>query len=273
MSKESTVEINPKDVMALRQRTGLGMMDCKAALQETGGDMAKAEAHLREKMKGKMDTRTDRVAGQGAVAIAIQGEKAAIVELRAETDFTARNESFRKMAQDVAEMALKSPVGPVTVSAEMTKRIDDIRITTGENVSFARGHRFDGGAFGSYIHFDGKQSALVQFSGAVPADLGTGIGMHVVAHQPTPMAVDEAGMPADLVATTKASAVKEAQESGKPAQIAEKIADGKMRKFFEENTLLGQIYVKDPAGKASVKSLLPAGVSIKAFVRYVVGGS
>jgi elongation factor Ts len=274
MSKESTVDINPKDVMALRQKTGLGMMDCKAALIETAGDMAKAEAYLREKMKGKMDTRTDREAGQGCVTIVSEGAKAAIIEVRAETDFTARNESFRAMAQDVAKAALKQGAGAVKPDAAMTKRVDDVRITTGENVSLARGEVLDGGSFGVYTHHDGKRGALVQFEGgAVPAELATGIAMHVVAHVPTPVAVDEAGMPAELVAQTKAGAVKEAQESGKPAQIAEKIAEGKMRKFFEDNTLLGQVYVKDQAGKASVKSLLPAGVKIKRFVRYVVGGS
>lgn len=269
-SKESTVDINPKDVMALRAKTGLGMMDCKAALIETGGDMAKAEALVREKNKGKMDNRTDRVAGQGCVAIAIEGSKASIVELRAETDFTARNESFRAMASDVAKFALKQPAGKVAATPEITKRVDDVRITTNENVSLARGERLDGGTFGQYVHFDGKQAALVQFSGAVPADVAKGICQHVVAHQPTPMAVNEAGMPADLVAQTKTAAVAEAQASGKPPQIAEKIAEGKMRKFFEENTLLGQKYVADD--KKSIKELLPAGVTITSFVRYVVGG-
>lgn len=164
-SKESTVDINPKDVMALRAKTGLGMMDCKAALKETGGDMAKAEAALREKMKGKMDTRTDRVAGQGCIAIVVKDSKAAIVELRSETDFTARNDSFRTMANEVANLALAQPAGTVKADAKITEKIDNVRITTNENVSLARGERLDGGTFGQYVHHDGKQSALVQFEG------------------------------------------------------------------------------------------------------------
>ena len=97
----STTDVNAKDVMALRQKTGLGMMDCKKALIEAGGDAAAAEEALREKLKGKMDTRADRAAGEGCIAIAIDGDKGAILEMRAETDFTARNDSFREMADAI----------------------------------------------------------------------------------------------------------------------------------------------------------------------------
>lgn len=268
----STTDFTPsaKDVMTLRQRTGLGMMDCKSALTETKGDLKAAEALLRERMKGKMDTRTDRAAGEGQVAVAIDGGKAAIVELRAETDFTARNENFRKMADDVARMAIEQPAGAATATDAIKARVDDIRITTGENVSFARGESLRGGSFAKYVHHDGKLGVLIQFEGDLPADVALGLCQHVAAHVPTPKSVDEAGLPSDLVAATRAAAVKEAQESGKPAQIAEKIAEGKVRKFFEENTLLGQKYVKDD--KKAVKELLPGGVKIVRFVRYAVGG-
>jgi len=259
-----------KDVMTLRQKTGLGMMDCKAALAETKGDMKAAEALLRERMKGKMDTRTDRAAGEGQIAVAIDGARATIVELRAETDFTVRNENFRKMADDVARMALTQPAGAIAATDQIKARIDDIRITTGENVSCTRGESLSGGSFARYVHHDGKLGVLLQFDGALPADVATGICQHVAAHVPTPKSVDEAGLPADLVAATRAAAVKEAQESGKPAQIAEKIAEGKVRKFFEDNTLLGQKYVKDD--KKSVKEMLPAGAKILRFVRFAVGG-
>ncbi|MCA9284680.1 MAG: translation elongation factor Ts [Phycisphaerales bacterium] len=266
-----STNISAKDAMTLRQRTGLGIMDCKAALGETGGDMAAAEALLRERMKGKMDTRTDRAAGEGAVSVVVADGKAAIVELRAETDFTARNDAFRGMTADVAKLAVTHGAGPVAVDDKMKARIDDVRITTGENISLARGEVLSGGSFAHYIHHDGKLGVLLQFEGALPAEIGTGICQHIAAHVPTPQAIDEAGMPKDAVDAHKALAVKEAEESGKPREIAEKIASGKMRKFFEENTLLGQKYVKDD--KKSVKELLPAGVTIKRFVRYAVGGA
>lgn len=272
MSTTPMTDFTPsaKDVMTLRQKTGLGMMDCKSALTETKGDMKAAEALLRDRMKGKMDTRTDRAAGEGQVAVAVDGSRATIVEVRAETDFTARNDAFRRMIDDVARMALDQPAGAVGATDAIKARIDDVRITTGENISLARGESLRGSSFGSYIHHGGKLGVIVQYEGAIPADVLAGVCMHVAAHVPTPQAVDESGMPADVVASTRAAAVKEAQESGKPAQIAEKIAEGKVRKFFEENTLLGQKYVKDD--KKSVREILPAGARITRFVRYVVGG-
>jgi len=266
-----TTNVSAKDAMALRQKTGLGIMDCKAVLAETGGDMAAAEALLRERLKGKMDTRTDRVAGEGCIAIAFEGSKAAIAELRAETDFTARNDNFRSMASAVATMATKHAAGSVSPDAEMTAAIDQVRITTGENASLARCEVLEGDNFGSYLHHDGKLGVLIQFSGELPKETATGICQHIAAHMPTPQAIDEAGMPADVVAAHQAEAVKEAEASGKPREIAEKIAQGKMRKFFEENTLLGQAYVRDD--KKSIKDLLPAGVTIKRFVRFAVGGA
>ena len=272
MSATPMTDFTPsaKDVMTLRQKTGLGMMDCKSALTETKGDMKAADALLRDRMKGKMDTRTDRAAGEGQIAVAVDGARATIVEVRAETDFTARNDAFRTMIDDVARMALDQPAGPVAATDAIKARVDDVRITTGENISLARGESLRGGAFGSYIHHGGKLGVVVQYEGSIPADVLSGICMHVAAHVPTPQAVDEAGMPADVVASTRAAAVKEAQDTGKPAQIADKIAEGKVRKFFEENTLLGQKYVRDD--KKSVREILPAGAKITRFVRYVVGG-
>ena len=262
-------QVSAKDAMALRNRTGLGIMDCKQALAEANGDMKKAEEILSEKLKGKMDTRTDRAAGEGRVAACIDGSRASIVEIRAETDFTSRNDEFKAMADAVATCAAHGAAGAVAVTPEITKLVDGVRIKTGENISFARGAAFSGGSFATYVHFDGKTGSLVQFSGPVPAEVGKGICQHVVAHVPVPQSVDAADMPADVVAKAKAAAVKEAQDSGKPAQIAEKMAEGKMRKFFEENTLLQQNYVVDTAKK--VKDLLPAGVKVLAFARIRVG--
>jgi elongation factor Ts len=263
-------QVSAKDAMALRQRTGLPIMECKQALADADGDMGAAERLLKERAKGKMDTRTDRVAGEGRVAAFIEGDRAAVIEVRAETDFTAKNPAFQAMASEIAKLAAKCPAGDVQVNADITAKIDEVRITTRENASFARGVAFTGGTFASYVHHDGKTAALVQFSGPVPAEVGKGICQHIVAHVPPPRSVDAADMPAEVVAEAKAAAVREAQESGKPAQIAEKMAEGKLRKFFEENTLLQQNFVVDPAKK--VKDLLPAGVTVKAFVRMPLGG-
>jgi elongation factor Ts len=266
----STTDVNAKDVMALRQKTGLGMMDCKKALIAAGGDAAVAEEALREKLKGKMDTRSDRTAGEGCISIAIDGDRAAIVEMRAETDFTARNDSFRDLASKITTSALAGADGEVTLGETETKQLDDVRITTGENISMARGAKMSGGGFGHYLHHDSKLGVLLQFDGAVPEDVATGICQHIAAHTPTPMAVDETGLPPELVALKMGEAKAEAENSGKPPEIAEKIAQGKIRKFYEEVTLLGQKYVRDETKQ--IRALLPEGTTLKGFVRYQVGG-
>ena len=265
----STANISPKDVMKLRDRTGLGMGDCKNALVEANGDMDAAEKLLREKMKGKMDARADRAAGEGCIAIAIAGGKAAVVEIRSETDFTARNDEFRAMAQDVAKLALGHGAGPVVANKEIVDRVDVVRLKTGENISFARGEVLQGAAFASYLHHDGKLGVVLQYEGEMPADIGTGVCQHVAAAVPTPMAIDQHGLDQAVVASKRAEAVAEAQASGKPAQIAEKMAEGKMRKFFEEVTLLGQPYVRDD--KMQVGQVVPKTAKLVRFVRMRVG--
>ncbi len=266
----SAPEINPKDVMELRRQTGLGMMDCKKALAENGGDMAKAKAWLHEKMKDKMDSRTDRAAGQGCVAIFIAGDRAAIVEIRAETDFTATNAEFRTMADAVAKEAA-SQSGEVKLTPAITSLVDAVRIKTQENISFARGAALSGAAFAKYIHHDGKLGVLMQYEGAIKPEDAAGICLHIAGAVPTPIAVDEAGLPKEVLEAERAKAIAEAKATGKPEQVAQKIAEGKLRKFLEENTLLGQPYLKDPEGKTIVRQLVPAGAKILRFVRLRVG--
>ncbi len=262
-----------KDVMALRAKTALGMMDCKKALAENSGDMATAEAWLRKKLKGKMEGRTDRMTGQGRIGVRIDGSAAAIVEILTETDFTARTEEFVAMIGDIVGLVFTRPAGAVVPDEAITTRIDDLRIKTGENVNFARGEKLEGGAFGKYLHHDGKRAAIVQIEGSADDDLLTGICQHIVAHVPTPIAVDEDHVDADLIEKIRSQATQEATDSGKPAEIIEKITEGKVRKYMQANTLalVNQLYVKDPSGKTVVKSVLPDGVKITRFLRYTVG--
>ena len=265
----STANISAKDVMALRQKTGLGMMDCKKALVEAEGDLAAAEAALRAKLKGKMDERTDRAAGEGCIAIQTGSATASIIEVRAETDFTARNEMFVNMANDAAKLALEQPAGDVEFTAPMTEALDNVRITTGENISFSRGTVVEGSHFGKYVHHDGKLGVLVVFDGDPTPEAALGIAQHVAAHVPTPMAVDETGVPPHLIEAKRNEAVQEARDLGKPDEIAAKIAEGKMRKFFEEVTLVGQKYVRDDS--MQVGAILPKGVKVTHFIRMRVG--
>ncbi len=266
-----TVEINAKDVMALRNSTGLPMMDCKKALAENNGDRSAAEEWLRKKLKGKMDTRTDRAAGEGRIVAVVDGDSAAIVELRAETDFTARNDNFLKAATEIANEALAGNAGDVAVTEAATKAIDNLRISTGENVSFARAHKLNasGAKYGSYVHHDGKLGVIVQGEGGVSEDLLKDIAMHIAASPIKPEGVSSDEIPAAVVERERRLALEQAIESGKNQEIAEMMVEGKLRKFFEDVALIEQPFIKDPEKK--IKDLVPKDGKILAFVRWRVG--
>ncbi|TVQ53049.1 MAG: translation elongation factor Ts [Phycisphaerales bacterium] len=264
---ETQVSFSAKDVMQLRQKTGLGMMDCKKALTENNGDMAAAEEWLRAQRKGKMDTRTERTTGEGRISIKIDGSHAAIVEVQTETDFTAKNDNFIQMVEDVVNEAIKLSAGEIQPNEAMTKRIDDLRITTGENVNFARGQKLEGGHFGQYVHHDGKRAALVQIEGSADEELLKGLCQHIVFHDP--IGISEADVDAAKLEEIRQNAIEEAKKSGKPEEIAQKMSEGKVRKYLEENTLLHQKYILDES--KMIKELLPDGVTVKAFVRYTLG--
>ncbi|MBL1216776.1 MAG: translation elongation factor Ts [Planctomycetes bacterium] len=265
--------ISAKDVMALRQKTGLGMMDCKKALTEADGDMAAAEEILRATRKKEMDGRSERPAAQGRLAIAAAADNSAvaIIEINAETDFTARNDSMIEAAEKVAAIALAGGAGEVTVTPEITEIIDDLRITTGENISFRRGRKIEGAYCGYYLHHDSMKGAVVAFSGPVEGDVSTGVCQHITAHIPHPEAVDADDLPSEVLDRVRKDAEAEAAESGKPAEIIAKMVEGKVRKFVGEATLVNQKYVKDPEGKKTIAQILPDDTSVQAFDRYVVG--
>ncbi len=262
-------DISAKQVMALRQKTGLSMMECKKALVETGGDQEAAEDNLRKKLKGKMDTRTDRPNADGRIHIGIDGDKAVILEVRAETDFTAKNEKFADMMQKVGNIAMSDqPAGSVSVTDQMTALIDELRITTGENIAFARGQRVDGGSFGKYVHHDGKTGVLLHIEGDLSDDMARSICMHITASPVRPLGVTPDDIPSALVEKERKFRVETAMEAGKPQEIAEKMVEGGMKKFFSEVALLEQDYVVDPSKK--IKDLL-GDAKIINFYRWQVG--
>jgi elongation factor Ts len=264
--------ISAKDVMALRAKTGLGMMDCKKALAETGGNMDEAEDFLRKKLKGKMETRTERVAGQGRLCIALSddGKKAAIVEMRSETDFTAKNEQFVETCETIASEALSMEPGDQEPSASMNEKIDAVRITTGENASIARIRVITSAStVGKYLHHDAKTGVLVAFEGDVPEDTRRDIAMHITAAVPRPQGVSSDDIPEDVIERERKFAMEQAIEGGKNEEIAKKMVEGKVRKLYEELALLEQPFVKDPGIK--IKELLPSGATISGFTRWQLG--
>lgn len=267
------MSIGAKEVMALRQKTGLGMMDCKNALIEANGDAEAAEEILRATRKKEMDGRTERPASHGRLAIKTLDDKSAValIEINTETDFTARNEKVAQASDKIAAIALAGAAGAVTVNDEITAIIDDLRITTGENISFRRGVKLVGGCCGYYLHHDDLKAAIVQLSAEVDNEITLGICQHITAHIPHPISIDENSIDAEVLAKVRKEAEAEAAESGKPANILDKIVEGKIRKFIQDVTLVNQKYIKDPDGKSDVKQILPDGVTIQAFDRYVVG--
>ncbi len=259
--------ISAKDVMGLRNQTGLAMMECKKALVEADGNLEKAEELLRKKLKGKMEGKSDRVAGEGRIGIAIDGNTAAIVEIKAETDFTAKNEKFVDVTNQIAKLALAGAGEPTD---EMKAVLDDLRISTGENISIGRMEKLEGnGSFGQYVHHDGKTGVLVQASAEASDEVMKQIAMHVTAAHPRPLGLTPDDIPSAMVEKERKFRIEQAIESGKPEQIAEKMVEGGMKKFFSEVALLEQPFVMDPSKK--IKDLLSGDTTLTAFFRMQVG--
>ena len=268
-------EISAKVVMTLRNRTGLPMMACKEALAESGGDLEKAEEILRKKLKGKMEARTDRAAGEGRIGIAVNeaAGAAAIIELRAETDFTAKSEKFAAAVSQIAQLVLMAPGGEVRVTPQIQKIMDDVRVTTGENCSYARGHKVSGEtgttAFGRYVHHDGKTGVLIQAEGSINDETLRQVCMHITAATPRPQGVTAADIPQEIVEKERRFRIEQAIESGKPKEIAEKMVEGGMKKFFAEIALMEQPFVMDPA--KVIKDIVGPKAKIVTFFRWAVG--
>ncbi|MCA9302673.1 MAG: translation elongation factor Ts [Phycisphaerales bacterium] len=267
--------ISAKDVMGLRNQTGLAMMECKKALIEAEGDVEKAETLLRKKLKGKMEGKADRVAGEGRIGIAVAGDNsaAAIVELKAETDFTAKNDKFIDVTNKIAQLALAAPAGSPEPTEEMKNILDDLRITTGENISIGRIEKLEGNGavYGQYVHHDGKTGVLVQAEGDASDEVMKQIAMHVTAAMPRPLGLTENDIPPALVEKERKFRLEQAMESGKPEQIAEKMVEGGMKKFFSEVALLEQPFIMDPS--KTIKELIGKGATLTAFHRMQVGES
>jgi elongation factor Ts len=262
-------------VKELRERTGAGMMECKKALVETDGNMDEAIEALRKSGQAKADKKSSRVAADGRITVAVDGNKAAIAEINSETDFVAKDENFAGFAAAVAEAALTS--GADDVDALSSTALPDGRTVenartdlvtkVGENISVRRFERLEAADhLGNYTH-GARIGALVSLSGG-NADLARDIAMHIAASNP--ICVDESGVPEDLLESERRIFVEQAAASGKPPEIVEKMVNGRVAKFLKEITLLGQPFVKDP--DISVGKLLQsAGASVSAFVRYEVG--
>jgi len=272
-------EITASMVRDLRDKTDAPMMECKKALVEAEGNSAKAEELLRIRLGNKASRAAARTAAEGVVAVHVapDARTGAIVEVNCETDFVAKTEDFLEFAASLAELAAKSnPADLAALGAlrlglttvEETRRALVGRI--GENISVRRFARIEGrGRLSQYVHGGAKIGVLIDVSGGND-QLGRDLAMHIAASKPLALSRDD--VPAEFVKKERDIARAKTAESGKPANIVEKMVEGSVQKFLREVTLLGQIFVKDPAGKQTVEALLKAGdASVSRFVLYVVG--
>lgn len=266
-------------VAELRGKTDAPMMECKKALTEADGDMAKAEELLRVKLGNKASKAAARVAAEGIVSVYISadGKNGAIVEVNSETDFVAKNDDFIKLARDCAELvscknpadvaALSAlPLGEGTVESTRSALVGKI----GENMSIRRFVRVEAkGQLVCYIHGGAKIGVLLDLVGG-DEQLGKDLAMHIAASKPK--SLDTTGVPAELLETERRIAIEKAREAGKPEAMLEKIAEGTVQKYLKEVTLLGQIFVKAEDGKQTIEQLLKAkNASVAGFTLYVVG--
>ncbi|MBD3670699.1 MAG: elongation factor Ts [Gammaproteobacteria bacterium] len=268
--------ITAAQVKELRERTGAGMMECKKALVETDGDIEAAIEHMRKSGLAKADKKAGRTAAEGIIAIELAGDgkTAAIVEVNCETDFVAKGDDFTDMANAIAKRVLEErpadldalnalSMGDSTIGDTIKEKIAKI----GENMSVRRFQVFEtSGTLGLYKHGE-KIGVLVDMEGG-DADLAKDIAMHIAASKPTAVSSDE--VPAEVIEKEKAIFTAQAQESGKPADIIEKMIGGRINKFLKEITLLGQPFVKDP-DQTVEKLLKGAGAKVNKFARIEVG--
>jgi len=269
--------ITAATVKELRERTGAGMMDCKKALQETDGDIEKAIENMRKSGMAKAAKKAGRVAAEGLLVIKQNEEtgQLAITEINAETDFVTKDDSFKDFCEQVIDCILANQpadidslmgcnIGEQTVEETRQQLVAKI----GENTSVRRFTLMDSaqGILGSYLHGI-RIGVIVELDGG-DESLAKDIAMHIAASNPTCIAEED--VPQDILAKEKEILVAQAEESGKPAEIIEKMIGGRINKFLKEITLLGQPFVKDPDQTVS-KLLESAGASVKRFIRYEVG--
>ena len=274
--------ISAAEVKELRDRTGAGMMDCKKALQETGGDMEAAIDLLRSKGAAKAAKRAGKEATEGVVAVHVDENAGvgALVEVNCETDFVARNDEFQALAEELAEHVAKHEEADGEGSGETLedhafqggdRTIDQVvtqtSAKTGEKVVFRNFARFDSdGVLGAYVHMGGKIGVLVELEPGASEELARDVAMHIAASRP--LAVTPEDLPEDVVAREREVYLKQVQEEGKPEHIQERIVEGKLGKFYKENALVEQPFVKDPD---TTVGALVADTKIRRFARYELG--
>ena len=276
------MSISAKDVKALRDSTGAGMMDCKRSLVDADGDVERAKELLRERGLSKAGKRAGRDTSEGAIAFSVDGGRGALIEIGCETDFVAKTSDFQGLAKSVADAvsvvgnvsdcdaALAASMGDGTVEAAIKAAVARV----GENIQLKRVASVQvSGVAGGYIHGTGGLGVLIALETDKSGDdvnaLIRDVAMHVAAHDPTPIAIDRDDMPAAVVEKERSFLTNQAIESGKPENVVEKMVDGRINKFFALHCLVEQKFVKDP--DKSVRDILAEAGQVARFVRFKLG--
>ena len=284
-------EISAAVVKALRDRTGAGMMECKKALGDAGGDETRAIELLRERGLAKAVKRAGRATSEGTIALATAGSASGIIELGCETDFVAKTDDFVAVANALAQAAASHPEAktPDDLLAlgdggrPLREAMQAASGKLGENVElkrFARLAPAGKGKTGGYVHAGGRLGVIVSLdtaaSGAALDTLAKDLAMHVAAHDPSPVSIDRDGVPKELIEKEAELFRRQAQQEGKPPPVIERIVEGRLKKYYAEVCLIEQAFVKDP--DKTVKQLLEdAGkklgetIRITGFVRFKLG--
>lgn len=258
-------------VKDLRDRTGLGMMECKKALKEAGGDIEKAIEELRKASGMKAAKKAGRTAAEGVVVVKVADDSsyAVAVEVNSETDFAARDEGFLAFANVVLDKAFADKATDVEalMAGELNDARDALVQKIGENIGVRRVFLVEGGVVGAYVHSNNKIAALVQLEGG-NNETAKDIAMHVTAVNP--QVVNKEDMPEDVVNKEKEIILAQPDMASKPAEIAEKMVTGRINKFLAENSLVEQAFVKNPDQKVG-QVAKDAGATVTAFTRVEVG--
>lgn len=256
-------------VKELRDRTGLGMMECKRALAQSEGDIDKAIEDLRKSSGMKAAKKAGRTAADGVVAFRAEGGYGLVLEVNSETDFVARDDGFQGFVNTVLDAAYnaKQTDVPALMAGDLETERQELVQKIGENISPRRADSIEAPVVGGYVHSNSRIAVLVGLSGG-SEELAKDVAMHVAAVNPAVVNSDD--MPADLVAAEKEIFAAQARESGKPEEIIEKMIAGRVAKFLKESSLIDQPFVKDP--DTTVGKLVKAeGAEVLSFVRFEVG--
>jgi elongation factor Ts len=272
-------EISAKAVKELREKTGAGMMDCKHALSEAGGDVERAVEVLRERGLAKAGKREGRATSEGSISISLSGNAGGMVELGCETDFVARTDDFIALGEMLAgavagDAAINTPdaLSGVKIDGETVgDRITAAIARLGENIAVKRVARLEStGTVGGYVHAGGKLGVLVALDGGADEALSKDVAMHVAAADPTPVAVDKDGVSSAFLDKEREIYKNQAIAEGKPEKVVDRIVEGKVQKYLKDVCLIEQAFVKDP--DKSVGDLLSAAsATVAGFERFKLG--